>query len=246
MSGLKISVPASKTYIDTLTAMGAMPTPLPWGETLAAVKQGVVDGLEGSGFTKLGNTVYETGARNVALPRHILGTCGVYISTTVWNSIPAKYRAIEGTKILSDGHANTVKELESFGVKFNEVDGAAFRKALAPLYSEQPGMTAGIFNAVFRELGAMRKIVKLVLGNFEVALSATFLTVTVLVVIINVILRYGFKSGLFWVEEVATVSFIWSVFVGAAAAYRHTMHIGIDLITSRRAEREARGAPREP
>lgn len=78
----------------------------------------------------------------------------------------------------------------------------------------------------------MRKIIKLVLGNFEVALSAAFLTVTVLVVIINVILRYGFRSGLFWVEEVATVSFIWSVFVGAAAAYRHKMHIGIDLITS--------------
>lgn len=78
----------------------------------------------------------------------------------------------------------------------------------------------------------MRKFLKLVLGNFEVALSAAFLTVTVLVVIINVILRYGFRSGLFWVEEVATVSFIWSVFVGAAAAYRHKMHIGIDLITS--------------
>ncbi len=78
----------------------------------------------------------------------------------------------------------------------------------------------------------MRKFLKLALGNFEVALSAAFLTVTVLVVIINVILRYGFKSGLFWVEEVATVSFIWSVFVGVAAAYRHKMHIGIDLITS--------------
>lgn len=167
LSGQKIRVPASKTYIDTLTAMGAMPTPLPWGETLAAVKQGVVDGLEGSEFTNHGNKVYETGARNVSLTRHILGTCGVYISTTVWSSIPAKYRAIieeefakgaiEGTKILSDGHANTVKELESFGVKFNEVDGAAFRKALAPLYVEQPGMTPGVFNAVFKELDAMRK-----------------------------------------------------------------------------------------
>lgn len=167
MSGLKIRTPASKTYIDTLTAMGAMPTPLPWGEALAAVKQGVVDGLEGSEFTNHGNKVYETGARNVALTRHILGTCGVYISTTVWNSIPARYRAIieeefvkgaiEGTKILSDSHANVVRELESFGVRFNEVDGAAFRRALAPLYVEQAGMTPGIFNAVFRELDAMRK-----------------------------------------------------------------------------------------
>lgn len=77
----------------------------------------------------------------------------------------------------------------------------------------------------------MRKFCKLVMGNFEVALSAAFLSITVLVVIINVILRYLFRSGLFWVEEVATVSFIWSVFIGAAAAYRHKMHIGIDLIT---------------
>jgi TRAP-type transport system small permease protein len=78
----------------------------------------------------------------------------------------------------------------------------------------------------------MRKFGKLVLDNFEVALSAAFISVTILVVIINVILRYVFKGGFFWVEEVATVSFIWSVFVGAAAAYRHKMHIGIDLITS--------------
>jgi len=78
----------------------------------------------------------------------------------------------------------------------------------------------------------MRKIGKLLLQNFEVTLSACFLTVTVLVVILNVILRYFFRGGLFWVEEVSTVSFIWSVFIGAAAAYRHKMHIGIDLITN--------------
>lgn len=78
----------------------------------------------------------------------------------------------------------------------------------------------------------MHKFGKFLLGNLEVILSAAFLTVTVLVVIINVILRFVFDSGFYWVEEVATVSFIWSVFVGAAAAYRHKMHIGIDLITS--------------
>ena len=77
----------------------------------------------------------------------------------------------------------------------------------------------------------MGKIGKLMLRNFEVTLSGAFLTVTVLVVILNVILRYFFKGGLYWVEEVSTVSFIWSVFIGAAAAYKHKMHIGIDLIT---------------
>jgi len=77
----------------------------------------------------------------------------------------------------------------------------------------------------------MGQFIKKILQNYEVLISAMFLSVTVLVVIINVILRYLFQGGLFWVEEVATTCFIWSVFIGAAAAYKYKMHIGIDLIT---------------
>lgn len=166
LSGMKIRTPGSKSYIDTLTAMGAIATPLPWGETLSAVQQGVVDGLEGSEFTNLGTKVYEGPTKNVATTRHILGTCGVYISTEVWASIPEKYRTIiqeeftfgadEMVNLLKSQHGDVVKELESYGVKFNEVDGMAFRKALAPLYAEQPGMTSGIFESIFAELDSMR------------------------------------------------------------------------------------------
>lgn len=77
----------------------------------------------------------------------------------------------------------------------------------------------------------MKQLLKSIPKDGEVILSACFLTITVAVVVLNVILRYLFQSGLFWVEEVATTCFIWSVFIGAAAAYRHKMHIGIDLIT---------------
>ncbi|MCG8566093.1 MAG: hypothetical protein MI747_13530, partial [Desulfobacterales bacterium] len=58
--------------------------------------------------------------------------------------------------LLKSQHGGVVKELESHGVKFNEVDGMAFRKALAPLYKEQPGMTPGVFDAIFKELDSMR------------------------------------------------------------------------------------------
>jgi len=77
----------------------------------------------------------------------------------------------------------------------------------------------------------MKKTFVRLLFNAEEIVSAAFLSVTVSVVIINVILRYGFRSGLFWVEEVATTAFIWSIFVGAAAVYKRKMHIGIDLVT---------------
>jgi len=166
LEGMKIRTPGSKSYIDTLSAMGAIATPLPWGETLSAVQQGVVDGLEGSEFTNIGTKVYEGPTKNVATTRHILGTCGVYISTDVWASIPEKYQVIiqeEFTKgadymvnLLKSQHGDVVKELESYGVKFNEVDGKAFRKALAPLYLEKEGMTPGVFDSIFSELDSMR------------------------------------------------------------------------------------------
>lgn len=166
LDGMKIRTPGSKSYIDTLTAMGANATPLPWGETLSAVQQGVVDGLEGSEFTNIGTKVYEGPAKNVANTRHILGTCGVYISTKVWDSIPAEYQAIveeefskganHMVELLKSQHGGVVKELEGHGVKFNEVDSDAFRAVLAPLYKEQPGMTPGVFKALFSELDAMR------------------------------------------------------------------------------------------
>ena len=77
----------------------------------------------------------------------------------------------------------------------------------------------------------MSIISKQLLHNFDLVLSGFFLCITVLVVIVNVALRYLFHGGIFWAEEVATTSFIWSVFVGSAAAYRHKMHIGIDLVS---------------
>ena len=166
LSGMKIRTPGSKSYIDTLNAMGAIATPLPWGETLSAVQQGVVDGLEGSDFTNIGTKVYEGPTKNVANTHHILGTCGVYISTKVWDAIPANYQVIiqdeftnganDMVSLLKAQHGGVVQELEEKGVEFNEVDGVAFRKALAPLYQEQKGMTPGIYNSIFSELDAMR------------------------------------------------------------------------------------------
>jgi TRAP-type C4-dicarboxylate transport system permease small subunit len=72
---------------------------------------------------------------------------------------------------------------------------------------------------------------KQLVGNLDIVMSGFFLCITVSVVIVNVCLRYLFHGGFFWAEEVSTTSFIWCVFIGAAAAYRYKMHIGIDLIS---------------
>ena len=77
----------------------------------------------------------------------------------------------------------------------------------------------------------MSEASKFLFKNVDLFVSGFFLCITVAVVIVNVALRYLFQSGLFWAEEVSTTAFIWSVFVGSAAAYRYKMHIGIDMIS---------------
>jgi TRAP-type C4-dicarboxylate transport system permease small subunit len=52
-------------------------------------------------------------------------------------------------------------------------------------------------------------------------------------VILNVILRYFFSHSIFWAEEVATICFVWTVFVGASAVYKNRMDVGIDILVTK-------------
>ena len=78
---------------------------------------------------------------------------------------------------------------------------------------------------------------KFFIKNFEEFVSGFFIVITVLVVILNVFLRYVFNMGIYWAEEVATISFVWSVFIGASATYKHRMNLGIDFLTKRGSQR---------
>ncbi len=166
LAGVKLRTPGSKLFIETINAMGANATPLPWGETFSAVQQGVVDGLEGSEFTNLGTKVYETGKKNVALTNHFLGTCGVYISTEVWQKIPEKYQKIiadefnrgadEMVTLLKTKHSQVVEALQSNGVQFNDIDRAAFEQKTRPLFQTLPGVNVAMYNQIQAELHKIR------------------------------------------------------------------------------------------
>lgn len=68
------------------------------------------------------------------------------------------------------------------------------------------------------------------LHNFEDIIAAIFITITTILVVINIIMRYILNSGLVWSEEVATGCFVWSVFIGAAAVFKHRGHVGVDVV----------------
>lgn len=57
--------------------------------------------------------------------------------------------------------------------------------------------------------------------------------VMVLLVFGNVVLRYGFNSGITVSEEVARLSFVWLIFLGTVIAFRTKQHLGINMLLDR-------------
>ncbi|XAH26272.1 TRAP transporter small permease [Xylophilus sp. GW821-FHT01B05] len=62
---------------------------------------------------------------------------------------------------------------------------------------------------------------------------AACLAVMVLMVFGNVVLRYGFNSGISVSEEVSRWLFVWMTFLGAIVAVREHGHLGTDMLISR-------------
>ncbi len=166
LQGMKLRTPGSQLFIDTINAMGATATPIPFGETISAVQQGVVDGLEGT-MDAYGTNGSSEVAKKMALTNHFLGTCGVYINADLFNSIPEKYQVIIEEEFakgaqqmiseISKNYESSKTALEEQGIEFNEVDHDAFVEAVAPVYENMEGVTPGILDKFKAELAKMPK-----------------------------------------------------------------------------------------
>lgn len=66
--------------------------------------------------------------------------------------------------------------------------------------------------------------------NFEEKIMASTLWGIVVIMGIQVIMRYVFKSSLKWSEEVSRYLFIWMVFIGMSYAIKQKSHMRIDML----------------
>jgi TRAP-type C4-dicarboxylate transport system substrate-binding protein len=168
LKGMKIRVPKSQLFVDTLNAMGANAIPLGWDETLSAVTQGVVDGLEGTMDDFLNDGSGEVASVG-SLTNHFIGTCGVYFPLNVWETIPEEYQTIIQDEFtasaqrmiekINSSYEETKAKLEATGHTFNEVDTAAFAAAVAPVYENMKNVTPGLydeFRAAIAEFNAAK------------------------------------------------------------------------------------------
>ena len=79
----------------------------------------------------------------------------------------------------------------------------------------------------------MKKIsIKTILTNLDAIITGLTLSICVVLVNANVIMRYFFNTPIHWAEEVVTSLFVWTVFIGSAYAYRKHSHLGVDILVN--------------
>jgi TRAP-type C4-dicarboxylate transport system permease small subunit len=65
---------------------------------------------------------------------------------------------------------------------------------------------------------------------FEELLASIAISIVVISAFYGVISRYILNNPVAWSNEVATIAFTWTVFLGAAAAWKNNKHIHLDLV----------------
>lgn len=76
----------------------------------------------------------------------------------------------------------------------------------------------------------MNKLIKAFKKDFELYIGSVFLSITTVVVIMNVFTRYFLKFTYYWAEEVAVGAFVWTIFLGVANAYKTNHMIGVEVL----------------
>jgi len=142
LEGLKIRVMNSKTAMDMVSAMGAAPTPIAWGELYSSLAQGTVDGAENNPPSFTSNKHYEV-CKHFTLDGHTRVPDILLISTKVWKKLDPKVQgwvqqaATESSdfqrKLWKEKSLEALARAKEEGVTIYEVDIAAFAGKVAPL-----------------------------------------------------------------------------------------------------------------
>jgi len=74
------------------------------------------------------------------------------------------------------------------------------------------------------------KILKLLDDKFEEYFLAITLSISVVIIFLQIIMRYVVGSSLSWSEELARYLFLWQIWVGASFAVKRNKHLRADVL----------------
>ena len=139
LKGLKMRVQQGRVFADTVNGLGANAVPMPFGEVIPAVQQGVIDGADLPIVNINALKIYEI-SKFASMTYHNYGPTVVVMNLEIWKGLtPEQQKLIlevsaqaqkmvrEATESV-DNFAKAKEILEAKGMKVNQADVASFRK----------------------------------------------------------------------------------------------------------------------
>src|SRR5437667_5884722 len=87
LKGLKMRVQQGRVFADTVNGLGANAVPMPFGEVIPAVQQGVIDGADLPIVNINALKIYEI-SKYVSMTYHNYGPTLLVMNLDVWKSLP--------------------------------------------------------------------------------------------------------------------------------------------------------------
>lgn len=146
LEGLKIRVPNSDIFLDTIRALGANPTPMNFGEVYQGLVQNVIDGAENNWPSYIATRHYEV-APYFSETGHFRTPDMLIMSLRTWNSFSpadqaiikdAARHAVGVMRNLWDARVDESKQalLDNGGEILSNIDSAPFRDLMKPVYEK--------------------------------------------------------------------------------------------------------------
>jgi tripartite ATP-independent transporter DctP family solute receptor len=145
LSGVRVRTIGQPLWVETIGAMGAVATPLPWAEVYPSLQTGVIDGAEAQPAAIWGAKLYEV-VSDITLTSHIYLMSGLLVSDAWLQSLPAELQAVimeeakrwgaAALKANVEGEEKIYADIRSTGVKVTAIDLAPFKEAVKPVWDK--------------------------------------------------------------------------------------------------------------
>jgi TRAP-type C4-dicarboxylate transport system substrate-binding protein len=152
LKGLKIRVMNDPIMIDTVNTLGALATPLAYGELYTALQQGVVDGAEQPPVSLYTMKFYEV-SKYFSLTKHFYDLNVVVMGKMFFDKLtPEQQQAVLEAgqetqayerKIWKEYEDGILDKLKAEGVEVNSLDLAPFQEAVADILEQNKDKVGG-------------------------------------------------------------------------------------------------------
>ncbi len=145
LNGVRMRTPGAPVWMDTIKAMGATPTPMPYSDVYSALQQHVIDAVEAQLPAGQGSKLYEV-TKYLTKTHHINLITGLVTSGGWFDTLSPdlqkmlREEALKAGDVASHGTEDSLAKIEadmkSKGMTVSDIDVAPFQKATAGVYKE--------------------------------------------------------------------------------------------------------------